>query len=294
MANKSWLGTSSGVWDTAGNWSSSGEPAATGDSAFFGSFSTQGVAGSDQSSILLDLLSIPMSMLFAFGTNGTPLKVLATVARIGEAGGGTNESAGYGRVNWDSGDDPSTIYVQNSNQTNVDTGKEVVRIKSNDAATVLNITGNANVGVATDAIGDVAVMGTINQTGSGSTLNCASGLTLTNFYQTAGTATLRSAPGTLVRCEGGRLTTYGDYTLPALTIANATITANHRKLSAGNEITTLTLYDGSILDLSLLSDAFAIGTIVVNGDCRIIRNKATPAHVTWTTLTLNAGKLYLE
>jgi hypothetical protein len=294
MANKSWIGGTTN-WDTAGNWSSSGEPANTGDSAYFGTFSTTAVAGSDQSGITLDYLEIPMTMLFTVGDNATPLKVGMTLARIGEPGGGTTDSAGCGRINLDLDTDAGTIYIKDSNQANDDAGKEVIRLKGNNSSTVINVTGNASVGIATNAVGDTATFGTINVTGQGATVNCGGGLTLTNFYQTNGMAVLRSAPATLVRVEGrGNLTTYGDYTLPALTIAGGTVTANHRKLTAGNEVTTLTLETGGVLDVSALSDTFAVGTIVVNGDCRIITNPALPSHFSWTTLTRNSGKIIIE
>lgn len=291
MATKLWVGTTT-AWATSGNWSPSGAPGASGDSAYFDQNGTASVAGSDQSATTLDLLSIKQSFgsnSRTFGTDGTPLKVKATIVRLGEQSGSTTVAGGPGRINLDLSTALTTINVFDSAGSSTDTYKEPIRIKAVNASNILNVY-SGRVGIASDVIGDVATFGTINITGSGAYVNLASGLTLTTLNHSDGTCNVYGAI-TTVNYSGGQLTTDGDYTITTFTSSNGgQAILNHRKTS-GNSITTLTAYDGTFIDLSNNAATFTIGTFNVNGEVTIKRNPANPSHFSWTTLNWGTGSI---
>lgn len=286
-----WDGSSSAAWGTGGNWVGDSSPATSGDEAYFNQTSSaaNGVDGSDQSATTLDELYIPMTYVNAWGSNGTPLKVGATLVKIGEPGGGATASAGSGRINWDAHTVQSTLYVFNSKSSGTDSGKEVVRVKGGHASSIAYVYGGL-VGFATDSIGDTATWSEINQ--SGGTVNGGTGLTWTTWRISGGSALIQS-DGTTLSHSGGSVTTRGDMIITTGNINNGTVTCHHRN-SGGAEFTTLNLYDGAVLDVSSSAEAFAIGTINLYGNATIRRNKSNPGHLTWTTLTQNRGRLTLD
>lgn len=287
MASKLWIGTTT-AWATSGNWSPANAPAATGDSAYFDYNGTAAVAGSDQSATLLDLLSIKQSYIRAFGDT-TPLKVKATLVRIGEQSGSTTTAAGSGRINLDLSTAVSTVNIYGSASSSTDTYKEPIRIKAVNASNTMNLLAG-RVGIATDAIGDVSTFGTINITGNGAYANLGSGLTLTTLNQSDGVCNVNNAI-TTVNYSGGSLQTEGVYTITNFNASSGgQATLNHRQTS-GYSITTLTGYDGAFIDLSQNALPFTVFTFNVNGEVTIKRNPANPGHFTWVALNFATGSI---
>jgi hypothetical protein len=292
MSAKIFIGSagSSTGFSTAGNYSPSGAPS-TGDDWYANQTSVGGVSGSDESAVTLATLNVPMTMLYAVGDLGTPLKVGATLAYVGAPGNSSRAASGSGRVNLDFAAIQTNCTIFNSSSTSTDTGLEPVRIKGTHASNVLNVEGG-RVGVATDKIGDTATLATINLSG-GATLNLASGVTWTTINQSDGTLNINSAgSGTTLTQTSGTANTLGNYLLATMSISG-TANIGHRK-SSGNSITTLNLYRGGVADFSSSGTAIAVGTINVYGDCTIRTFGANRNHLSWTTLNIVAGTVKFQ
>jgi len=269
MATKVWLGTTDTSWDTAGNWSSSGEPAAS-DSVYFNQdgTGTSGVAGSDQSGNTLARLDILKTYLYAFGSNGTPLKCAASIVNIGDLGG-AGSANGSGRINLDLHTVATTVTVYDTGSSSTDTGKLPCRIKGTNASNVITVKGGS-VGIATDSPSDTAQFPTMNVTGGA--LYSASGTTWTTANITAGTLTTNSAGTTVnqsggtwvhnsgnlgtVNSEGGVATINGSGTITTLNAKGGTVYCN-----TSGTVSTIHIYDGTV-DLTQSLTARTVSSVV--------------------------------
>lgn len=288
MATRVHDGDTSAVFLTGGNWVGGTAPA-NGDTAIFNFTSvTNGVDGADLTGTItsqLALLQLDATYELAFGSNGTPIKVGATVAEFHKPSGYITSGLGSGRINWDMHTVQSTVYIYGSASSATDSDKEPIRIKGGHTSTVVNIMGG-KVGFGTDTVGDVATIDTIRVTENGYATIAAASVLESLIISDNGTVHCSCNVTTGITMSGGTLNTYGDYTLAAVTVKDASVTFNHRA-SSGNDITTLTL-DGADIDISNSPEAFAVATIIVNGPSTIRINRALPSHFTYTTLTLNA------
>jgi hypothetical protein len=245
MSSYQWDGSSTGVWATGANWTPSGPPADT-DTAIFDFTSASGtaVAGGDNSTTELAVLRIDSTYTQAFGDNGSPVIVDATLVEIGRPSGGSTAGAGSGRINLSLPDVVSTVRIYAGKTTgNTDTGKEPIRIKTGANANFMYVTGAARVGVATDSIGDTAQFTTISCQHANATIIASVGVTLTNWRQSAGTGTLFGSVTNLLQ-DAGTVTQFGSGTITAASIGG---TAN---LNSSGTVTAATVFNGGHLDLS--------------------------------------------
>ncbi len=255
MANPYWTGASTAVWSTNGNWSPATAPADT-DTATFDQLATQGVDGSDQSTIELSALYIWSTYIFAFGSNASPLIVDATLVEIGRASRSSTVGQHSGRINLSLPDVASTILVFGTKTSSTDSGKEPVRIKTGANANKLIMTGSGRVGIATDLIADTAQFSEIACLSSGAIINVGSGTTLTKWRQEAGTGNL-FGPATTLQQESGTLNTYGS---GAYTTINVGGTAN---LGSSGTVTALNINASGIVNMLGDSRAKTVTTITM-------------------------------
>lgn len=282
-----WTGASSGAFATAGNWSPSGPPT-TGDTAIFDFNATQSLVGSDQSAITLAALIVYQSFLFAIGTTATALKIGATSVQIGQNLDPAASPAGPTRINLDLHTIASSVIVYNSGLALTDTGLENIRIKGNHTSNSFQlISSTVSVGLATNAVGDVANFPTIQANGGrlniGSGCSCSSmslgGNIICNAF---------SGPGTLTLSGNARLNTYGDYAITLATVSGGTWNASHRK-SSGASITTLTRSGGTI-DFS--ADPRALTVTTYNEGAGTLKVSSS-SQVTFTT-TVQSNSSFLQ
>lgn len=249
MAAQLWVGTTSTAWGTSGNWASTSAPATSGDSAQFDFNAVGGVAGSDQSATTLTALTIASTFqAFNFGDLATPLKVKAATAFIGGASGG-QKGTFTKRINWDASTVATTIVVYGtaSAAASADAGLEPVRIKGVNSSNAISIYQGV-VGIATNALGDVATFGTISVLGTQAQVNVASGVTLTTLeMQTGGTANMYCGAASVLN-DAGTLSTYGSGAIT--TKLNVSGIAN---LNSSGTITLLNGLNGG--SINLLGDA---------------------------------------
>jgi hypothetical protein len=236
-------GSNPTVYTTIGNWVSGAAPAALDDVYFDeNSVGTGGCAGSDQSGTTLTSFTVKMTNSYPVGSNGTPLKIKTATCTIGDPSLSATTAAGTGRINLDLSTTAAVINVKDSATSSTDTGKEPVRIKCNNSANILNQTGG-RLGIATDAIGDTATLGTINVTGSSATLNIGSGTTYTNLNISAGTVTAyKSSSSAIISHDGGTLNSEGTYNIGTVHARGGTANFNHRRT-----VTTVTISRSSQL-----------------------------------------------
>lgn len=248
MANQTWIGATSAAWATGANWASTSAPADADSATFdFNATGVGGVAGSDQSATELAALYITSTYTYAFGTNGTPLSVDATLVEIGRASGSSTVGAHSGRINLRLPDLASTILVFGTSSASTDTGKEPVRIRTAAVSgNKLIMNGSGRAGVATDTATDTAQFDEIACLNANAVINVSSGTTLTKWRQESGTGNIFCAATTLQQ-DGGILYTYGS---GAVTTANA---AGQAFLGSSGTITTLNIYSTGIVDM--FSDA---------------------------------------
>jgi len=264
MASYIWIGGTSTAYTTDANWDNAADGSdwttrATTDIVYFDSnaTNTSGVAGTSGFTTALAEFHQSMLYTYAMGGNGSPLKVQSPKFLLGEPSGSSSRGSGSGRINLNTDTTSCEVFIFDSSTASTDTGKEPVRIKGAHTSNIVNIDGG-RVGIATDSYADTASIGTINVTNG--TTNIASGTTLVTLNVSGGTCNLNCG-ATTVNASGGTLTTNGNVAITTMTIWNTTVTADHRKTTAGDEITTLNLYEGAILDVSSLSTAFAVGAI---------------------------------
>lgn len=137
-------------------------------------------------------------------------------------------------------------------------GSEAFRMRNGGAATTLAVTqqngnngsGNqiSSVGVATDTGGLVATIATLSV--AAGTVNVASGVTLTNAYQTGGLLTLYCGCAIAAQTNvGGSLVTFGTAKITAITVL-AAATLNHRPASGTDAFETLYIGSNAKADFS--------------------------------------------
>jgi hypothetical protein len=269
MAKKTYTGTVGDLnFGTAGNWSPSGVPG-SGDDLIFDALATSGINGSDQTGggVIFNTLTIygtfgqasPGTILF--GSNGTPLKLNVTNGNTANinlpaAAATSSTQVGCQRINLDLGTTSPIVNVYAANPRSFDTGKETVRIRTNNAACDINVLGGSGgVGIATDNYTDTTTVGNVNVTGG--VCNLGAGVTYNNLVNNGGQALVNSTPVVALICFAGDLYTRGTYIVPTITGDGGTVHCLHRA-SAGSSLTQLNLRNGGLLDLSQSGEAFVI------------------------------------
>lgn len=202
----------------------------------------------------------------------------------GDPGNGTSAAAGSGRFKINFGATQVAATVLGTRSTGADASLEPLRILGTHASNTLAVLGGL-VGIATTTPDETATFATLNLVAG--TLNAGAGLTWTTVNQVDGTLRLKSG-GTTFTQSGGTATLDGAGTITTATVGG-TLKLNLRKATAGDTVTTLHLTDGAELDLTGNPAAISIGTLQVSGSVKIRRNLASPGHLSWTTLTQDAG-----
>ncbi|HSZ58512.1 MAG TPA: hypothetical protein VK797_22790 [Tepidisphaeraceae bacterium] len=277
MAKKTWSGTIGDFnFATSGNWSPSGVPG-NGDDLIFDATAVSAINGSDQTGggVVFNTLTIygtfgsssPGTILF--GSNGTPLKLNVTNGNqvginLPAAAASSSTQVGCQRINLDLGTTSPIVNVFQANPRAIDTGKETVRIRANNAACDINVLGGSGgIGIATDNYTDTTTVGNVNVTGG--VCNLGSGVTYSNVVNDGGQVLVNSTPVTALICFAGDLFTRGTYLVPTATCDGGTIHCLHRNAGAAC-ITQLNLRNGGLLDLSQSGESFTItSTSLRNG-----------------------------
>jgi hypothetical protein len=213
----------------------------------------------------------------------------ATLVSIGAAGNNTGTPAnGSGRFKLNTGTAQATVTVYQTSQSAADTNFEPVRLLGSHASNTLNMLGGL-VGLATTTVAETATFATINQTGG--TLNGGIGLTWSAVTQSGGTLKLNSgaASGTVTNSRGATTYLAGAGTIANLNIGG-TCYLDIRKATSGDTITgAVTLYDGAVLYMTGNPSDVSFASLVVYGNATIVANPANPGHVSWSSITRNAG-----
>lgn len=275
-------------WNTAANWNTAAVPV-NADDVIIESSSTPICWNLSQSAVTLASLTIRKTYTGRIGLNVTTFTTDAS---------GTTASAtvkpeyrqSYLNIGWDACDigehsgpgtpsgatrlkldnaksGASTTTVHSTASSTSDTGKPVVRLLlAHASATVQIRSAQQGVGIATDLPGETSTVGTVSvsDTTTTSKVYIGDGVTLTTFEQAGGVNELRSAGNvTTVDCNGGVLTTEGDFTATALNINGGTCYCNHIA-SSGNATVTTNLR-GGVLDLQQSNESRTHAALVHTG-----------------------------
>ncbi len=247
-------------WSDANNWSPVNVPVAA-DDVIVEASTVDILYGLAQSAVTLTSLTVKQSYTGKIGLpqrnaaaydeyRATYLAISATTVTIGQGDG-----TGSGRIRLDTGVNACTLNVLNTGAA-IDSGVEALLWKGNNASNAANIF-EGSVGLCALA-GETG--GVTNLRVNGGTVNCGSGLTITNKDQTGGTLTTNSNIGTLCTQNGG--------------------THYHRNGTlASTKIDGGTLYYASPNNITLL-DIGSAGTVDLSQDLRTL---------TCTTCNLYAG-----
>lgn len=251
--------------------------------------------------ITATILTVPLTTTFTYTVANTPttpatgtilcqknihLIQPATLVTIGAAGNNAGISDnGSGRFLLNTGTVQTTITVLNTSSSSTDTTLEPVRLLGSHASNAINMLGGT-VGLATTYPTLTATFNTIKQTGG--TLSGGPGLTWATVFLTDGTLNLYSGTaGGSITQDGGTLNLWGTGTVGTIGTAG-TVNLNMRAAS-GTTVSSLTLNDGAVLDLTGNPANLSVTTLAVSGSVTIKCDPANPGHFTWTTLTRAAG-----
>lgn len=245
----------------AANYYGNALPGNSGDSLTIDGRNVAALAyGKNRSAQTYDLFRIWKSNAYNVGlapssTNPTAeyLRAGATATKIGEAPSDGSTPSGASFIAHDGGTVAGTWTIYDSNQTGVN-GLPVVLIKAINASNVLNLVGNAAVGVAVLNPGEASTFATINQDGQGSRLTIGSGVTLTTLTQTKGFCELRCAATTVTQ-DGGELKTTGSGAITTLKVGGKA------DLQSTGTVTTITVMSSGDLNCSNQDAARTITTI---------------------------------
>jgi len=274
------------AWGTSGNWSGAAVPA-NGDTTTVAN-SAAILDASDQSAVTLASQLVHMTFIGTAGSTSAYLQLSSTIATFGLPGGDTVDAAGTMRWKQNFGSVQTAITVINSSDSTSDANLEPLRFLGTHASNTLNVIGG-RVGIATTTPTEVSTILTTSI--SGGTIHFGEGCTLGTINQTGGDVRIRGAV-TTYNFDGGTIDSYGNFTITNFNCSSS-VTLNHRK-SGGNSVTTLTCYDGAIIDLSQNVAAFAVNSLVINGDTIIRVSGANPGQFTWSSLTQNRGSLTIQ
>lgn len=263
-----WTGTSSTAFATGGNWLGASAPV-TGDSATLDGRATQGMVGSDQSTITLAVLTQYSKMSYNIGSSGTMLQISATSVLLGVAApDGSNSTPGEIALNFGTAQNTTTVF---SSAVQGTSGLPPILLKGSHASNKLTVVGGS-VGVAAEIPGSTATYATVNIVGRSASVLLTSGCTLTTINQDDGYFLLKAA-ATTINQKGGTGEVSGS---GAITTFNCNGRLNHKGTGT---VTTLNVQDNGVADFSDTFDAVTVTNCNVYGSGKIIDpNK----RVTWT------------
>lgn len=255
MAIKNWIQTASGAqdWSVGANWTGGTIPA-NGDTVNILQGNADISAGLSQSAVTLAAMTVGP------GFSGTIADPSNNPLQIGiTTGNAVTINSQSSNVSIDFGSTQPAVLVLGTGSPLASTpGSEAFRMRGGGAATTLSVTQQSgasgsgsqisSVGVATDTGGLTATIATLSV--AAGTVNVASGVTLTNAYQTGGFLTLYCGAAIMAQTNvGGQLVTFGTAEISAITVLG-TATLNHRPASGTDAFQTLVVGSGAIVDFS--------------------------------------------
>ena len=252
----------------------------TGDTVWFDNNATANCDGSDQSATTLAALHVMYSFSYYLGSAATALQVKATLVYIGELPNDGATYTGSRRVNLNLSTAATTVTLyRSSNSSPIDSGRECVRLKAVNASNRLIVVGG-RVGVATNAVGDVATIPTIDLTGRDAVANLGAGVTWTTINQVADGSTLyANSGGTTLEQQKGTAYLEGVGAVGTAYIGGTT-TWNMRAASGDDITAALEILPGGTLDLSQNpADLNLTAVPTMHASSKIKVNRANPAHL---------------
>lgn len=264
-------------WGTADNWSGGAVPV-TGDDTEVKDTNVNICWDLDQSAVSLNTLKIHQSYTgrigldyrnFATSADGQTvsttvkeeyrdiyLKIKLQAPAAGESGtvrigetAGPARVAGSQRIMLDFDTAQVDAIVYNTATTSADTGRPVVRLLNNNSSSVIEVrNAPGGVGIADEVPGETTTVATIkiSDNTTNSRVYVSSGTTYTTYTQDGGVNSIRGAAATVttVSCNGGTLTTDGDFTITTGNVNGGTFYPNHVK-AGGVAFTTINCNGGT-------------------------------------------------
>lgn len=223
MANKTWIGTD-GDYSVAGNWSPSGVPLA-GDVVHLPAGAGAISAGLTQSGVALAEFVVEEGYTGLIGSSAGYLQITTTIFRY----------SGKGVAYIDLSASACSPEIRDSADASF--GSRGLYLLGS-ALNVVNVI-NGDVGLAA-RFAETSTAATVRVVGAKAAATLGAGVTLANFYQTGGAATLRCA-ATVATVWGGELTT-----LDAGAIATMHVNGGIVHSESTGTITTLNANGGEI------------------------------------------------
>lgn len=254
MAIKNFIVASgSADWSDSASWNPSGAPAST-DIVNILQGNADINAGLAQSAVALAAMNVGPGFSGTIAdSSGNPLQIgFATGAPVTINSQSSTIVLDIGTTQ------PAVLVLGTGSPQATSLGSEAFRMRGGGAATTLSVTqqngnngsGNqiSSVGVATDTGGLTATLATISV--AAGTVNVASGVTLTNAFQTGGLLTLYCGAAVAAQTNvGGQLITFGTAKITAITVLQAA-TLNHRPASGTDAFENMYIGSNATVDFS--------------------------------------------
>jgi hypothetical protein len=235
----------------------------------------------DMSAVTLAVLNISANVLI-----GTTDTTSANYFGYWEIGAGTSNistpdgtsGTGSGRIKLNIATAGAVVNVAAALSAPADLYSQTVRILLNDSGAVLNVTGSATVGLATNMAGETSTVGIVNVSGGG-IVTLGPGVTYTTGDVQTGSKLYTNSSGTTLNvASGGNLYTAGNSTIATITNSGNAV-LNHRPTSGNNTINSL----AGTIDFSQNPGNMTV-TILNLYPSILKRSAANPAHITISTL----------
>lgn len=198
---------------------------------------------------------------------------------------GIGSPAGSGRIKIDTGNQATTIIVQDTASNSADSARPAVRLLTNHSSTAIHVqSAPGGVGLATERPGEASVVSSITVTDptTASKVITGNGTTLTTWNQAGGSNLLRAGNTvTTINAVGGNLTIDGRFLVTTINNNGATVIPTNVAAS-GASITTLNGNAGTT-DLTQTGRARTITTLNHKTGSHTL--KIDLATVTVTTIT---------
>jgi len=260
MAERVWLGASSGAFSTAANWSGATVPIATDNLIFDGRAANSLSSGLSQSGITFASIRVSSAFTYNIGVIASGALTLfecgCTNLLIGEPQGDGSIGSGSPLLAFNFGAVANTTRVLNASTTG-SSGFAPVMLKGTEATNVLIVT-SGWIGVATNILNETSTIARLDVLGSDANVQLGGGCTLTTINQTAGNISFRSAVTTFDQ-QGGTATSEGSGAITTLTVGGRFVS------NSTGTVTTATVINGGELDLSQNTASRIFTTTSVTG-----------------------------
>lgn len=289
-----WTSTSSTDWNTGANWTKSdgttGAVPGSGDTVFvvpIPGVTLASISFNDQSAVTLAALTVTAAISIGTASDAVAdfygyLKISATLLTIG------GEPT---RVKINLGTAQSAITITGSGNTS-DNGAATIRLLGTHASNTLNVSGGADVGVATNLPTEVSTILTTNVSGAQTRVEFGVVTSTTVNAADSSTFTAGKPPVTVTTSKSATATING---LGIVTTATANVgsTINLNSRPASGDLVT-TAYAYGKIDYSGNPSAGVVATQYVDGPTGSIGiSAANPAHITFTARNFRNCSLIL-